>query len=186
MQLPIDVKAVIDEAMDIEGARTTPLSVSVYIDDSAPGDLIGHVRSAFASASAHTRVTIGYLDERPVAPFPGDDMAVLVAGLSERIGEQAAALRAAGVPVMVATTLPRLVESIAEAAGAPIPHGDVVAPEAPHGRLLGCGRDAQAVAVGAEADAAEPVLLNQRAAALLDRRMGEWIIDCLLYTSRCV
>lgn len=28
MQLPIDVKAVIDEAMDIEGARTTPLSVS--------------------------------------------------------------------------------------------------------------------------------------------------------------
>lgn len=30
MQLPIDVKAVIDEAMDIEGARTTPLSVSVY------------------------------------------------------------------------------------------------------------------------------------------------------------
>ena len=76
MQLPIDVKAVIDEAMDIEGARTTPLSVSVYIDDSAPGDLIGHVRSAFASASAHTRVTIGYLDERPVAPFPGDDMAI--------------------------------------------------------------------------------------------------------------
>lgn len=181
MQLPIDVKAVIDEAMDIEGARTTPLSVSVYIDDSAPGDLIGHVRSAFASASAHTRVTIGYLDERPMAPFPGDDMAVLVAGLSERIGEHAAALRAAGVPVMVATTLPRLVESIAEAAGAPIPHGDVVAPEAPHGRLLGCGRDAQAVAVGAEADAAgdaaEPALLDQRAAALLDRRMGEWIID---------
>ena len=118
MQLPIDVKAVIDEAMDIEGARTTPLSVSVYIDDSAPGDLIGHVRSAFASASAHTRVTIGYLDERPMAPFPGDDMAVLVAGLSERIGEHAAALRAAGVPVMVATTLPRLVESIAEAAPA--------------------------------------------------------------------
>ena len=32
---------------------------SGYIDDSAPGDLIGHVRSAFASASAHTRVTIG-------------------------------------------------------------------------------------------------------------------------------
>ena len=121
--------------------------------------------------------------------FPGDDMAVLVAGLSERIGEHAAALRAAGVPVMVATTLPRLVESIAEAAGAPIPHGDVVAPEAPHGRLLGCGRDAQAVAVGAEADAAgdaaEPALLDQRAAALLDRRMGEWI-SCLLYTSRCV
>ena len=184
MQLPIDVKAVIDEAMDIEGARTTPLSVSVYIDDSAPGDLIGHVRSAFASASAHTRVTIGYLDERPVAPFPGDDMAVLVAGLSERIGEQAAALRAAGVPVMVATTHALAWwTSIAEAARR-IPF----LTETWWRRRLRTGGCSAAGAMlrpwpsARTADAAGG-RRGTRACSTsgpprsLDRRMGEWIID---------
>ena len=38
MQIPVDVKAVIDEATNIDEARQTPLSVSVYIDESAPGD----------------------------------------------------------------------------------------------------------------------------------------------------
>lgn len=37
MKLPIDLKAVIEAATDIESARNTPVSVSVLIDDSAPG-----------------------------------------------------------------------------------------------------------------------------------------------------
>ena len=49
MQLPIDVKALIDEMTDIEAARNTPLSVSVFIDEAAPADLAAHVRNAFAS-----------------------------------------------------------------------------------------------------------------------------------------
>ena len=36
MQLPIDVKALIDEATNIDEARNTPLSVSVYIDEGRP------------------------------------------------------------------------------------------------------------------------------------------------------
>lgn len=36
MKLPIDLKAVIEAATDIESARNTPVSVSVLIDDSAP------------------------------------------------------------------------------------------------------------------------------------------------------
>ena len=62
MQLPVDIKAVIDEATNIDEARRTTLSVSVYLDDSAPGDVQAHVRQAFASASPHARVSLMYLD----------------------------------------------------------------------------------------------------------------------------
>ncbi len=131
MQLPVDIKAVIDEATNIDEARRTTLSVSVYLDDSAPGDVQAHVRQAFASASPHARVSLMYLDGRPFAPFSGDDMAVIVAGLNEQVGEYAAQVRAAGVPVMVVTTLPALVADIAKAQGAPIPQGDLVFPKPP-------------------------------------------------------
>ena len=61
-------------------------------------------------------------------PYGADDMAVIVAGDSPRIGEQAAHIRGAGIPVMVATTAPRAVAAAAEAAGWPVPEGDIVAP----------------------------------------------------------
>lgn len=131
MQLPIDIPAILKEATDIEGAAATPLAVSVLIDDTAPGDVVGHVRSAFASAGTHTRVTISYLTEAPVVPYEADDMAVIIAGTSEWIGDQAARLREAGIPVMVATTMPVLVHDMAEAFGAPIPAGDIVSPALP-------------------------------------------------------
>ena len=129
MQLPVDVKAIFDAATDIESARAMPLSVSVLIDDTAPGDLTAHVRNAFASAHASVRVTIGYLGDSLAKPHAGDNMVVLVAGLSERMGAHAKSVRDAGVPAMVATTLPRLVEDMANATGVPIPAGDVVFPE---------------------------------------------------------
>ena len=90
MNLPLDIPALLKAATDIDEARNTPLAVSVYIDETAPGDVVGHVRSAFASAGAKTRVTIGYLDDNLLAePYGADDMAVIVAGDSPRIGEQA-------------------------------------------------------------------------------------------------
>ena len=129
MNLPLDIPALLKAATDIDEARNTPLAVSVYIDETAPGDVVGHVRSAFASAGAKTRVTIGYLDDNLLAePYGADDMAVIVAGDSPRIGEQAAHIRGAGIPVMVATTAPRAVAAAAEAAGWPVPEGDIVAP----------------------------------------------------------
>ena len=129
MNLPLDIPALLKAATDIDEARNTPLAVSVYIDETAPGDVVGHVRSAFASAGAKTRVTIGYLDDNLLAePYGADDMAVIVAGDSPRIGEQAAHIRGAGIPVMVATTAPHAVAAAAEAAGWPVPEGDIVAP----------------------------------------------------------
>ncbi|WP_165172857.1 YcjF family protein [Adlercreutzia sp. ZJ242] len=204
MQLPVDIPAVIKAATDIETTAKTPLAVSVLIDDEAPGDVVGHVRSAFASAGRHTRVTISYLDERPVVPYEADDMAVIVAGTSDFIGAQAARLREAGIPVMVATTMPDLVRDMAEAFGTPIPEGDIVSPVRASSRAgeaagklaarvglraAGAGEGAggsagaagpEAASAGAEgsetAAAAEPYELDEEAASALDRRMGEWII----------
>lgn len=202
MNLPIDIPALISAATDIDSARNTPLAVSVYLDETAPGDVVGHVRSAFASAGARTRVTLGYLEEGMLPePYGADDMAVIVAGASPVIGEAAAHVRNAGVPVMVATTSPRTVREAAEAAGFPIPEGDIVAPDmtrptpwsdaaATVARRITAGRtgdgDAEAPealealerAVPVEEDpaSAEPIALGPEEAADLDRRMGEWII----------
>ncbi len=193
MNLPLDIPALLRAATDIDAARNTPLAVSVYLDETAPGDMVGHVRSAFASAGARTRVTLGYLDDGALPePYGADDMAVIVAGESPRIGEAAAHVRGAGIPVMVAT---------AEATGFPIPEGDVVAPDmtrpTPWGdaaatvaRRMTAGRTEEeaaeapealeaverAVPVEAKPAADEPIELTDEAAADLDRRMGEWII----------
>ena len=48
MNLPLDIPALLKAATDIDEARNTPLAVSVYIDETAPGDVVGHVRSALS------------------------------------------------------------------------------------------------------------------------------------------
>ena len=205
MNLPIDIPALLSAATDIDAARNTPLAVSVYLDETAPGDVVGHVRSAFASAGARTRVTLGYLDDGAPEPYQADDMAVVVAGGAPFIGEAAAHIRGAGIPVMVVTTQPHGVATTAAASGYAIPEGDLVAPQMTDPTPLA---DAAATlarrvtaprATGAEPAAApettaelallehpapveeapaadEPIALDEEAAATLDRRMGEWII----------
>ena len=37
MNLPLDIPALLKAATDIDEARNTPLAVSVYIDETAPG-----------------------------------------------------------------------------------------------------------------------------------------------------
>lgn len=200
MKLPIDLKAVIEAATDIESARSTPVSVSVLIDDSAPGDVAAHVRSAFVGAGAHARVTVGYFAGPAFSPYEGDDMAVIVAGFSEEVGRRAAEIRAAGVPVMVVTSMPRLVADMASAYGNPIPEGDLVAPEG----VEACETDGDAACASGEVACAHmsvftgirakgsagsaagfagssddpdaPIPIDAAAACALDRRMGEWVV----------
>ena len=93
MQLPVDIGALLEEVVSVEAARATPLSVSVYVDETAPGDVAAHVRQAFASASDTARVSLIYLDGREFAPSSGDDMACIVAGLDENVGAYARACR---------------------------------------------------------------------------------------------
>ena len=157
MQLPVDVKALIDEATDIKAARDTPLSVSVYIDDTAPADLVAHVRGAFASTASTVRMTISYLD-RSFMPQAGDDIAIVVAGDSAKVGAAAKAIRAVGAPAMVVALSPAAVGTRAEAAGCAIPDGDLISPsEGDEGRE-------------------EPFELDDAAALDLDTRMGRWIV----------
>lgn len=128
MNMPVDISEVFKIATDMKEVASTPITVSIHIDDSAPGALVGHVRSAFASAGEHTRVTIEYLDDARVEPKEGEDMAVIVAGAAAYVGEAASALRHAGVPTMVVTSDPASVADAAHAAGHAIPAADIVAP----------------------------------------------------------
>lgn len=184
MKLPIDVSAVVNAATDLEAARNTPVSVSVIIDDTAPGDIAAQVRTAFLGAGSHARVTIGYFDGPTFEPYPGDDMAVIVAGTSEEVGKRAAQIRAAGVPVMVATSLPSLVDDMARAFGNPIPEGDLVSPDAPKREEAPAGEeDADGETCAGEREGAhagapeEPIAVDAAAAVSLNRRMGEWVVD---------
>lgn len=204
MKLPVDIKALIDETTNIKAASETPLSVSVYLDESAPGDVVAHVRNKFASSLPTVRMTIMYVGAN-FAPQDSDDIAVLVAGLSPNIGSYAADLRALGVPVMVVTTLPVKVAALAEEAGHPIPKGDLIYPAprkeakdtmtedmqaaqvvhaselAERSALPDQGREVAGVDVDNQAIESvqpdEPIALDDDAAEDLDTRMGRWIVS---------
>ena len=156
MQLPVDVKALLDEVTDISSARDRALAVSVYVDDTAPADLIAHVRNVFASPSSRVRMTVTYIGDS-FAPHPTDDIAVIVAGSSRVVGACAAAIRAVGVPVMVATTAADEVMRFAALSGDPIPEDDVVS-----AREGGGGTEGG---------------FDDEAAPALDERMGRWIVS---------
>lgn len=159
MGLPIDIGAVLEEAIDIKSAAETPIAVSVYVDESAPIDLAAHVRAAFSSTNAQVRVSITYVSDSLGAVRSADDMAVIVAGFGEKTGAFAAELRAAGVPAMVVCTCPSLVSEMAKAFGEPVPEGDLVYPR-----------------VGEEgASPEEPIAFSDEARISLDKRMGEWV-----------
>lgn len=116
-------------------------------------------------------------------------MACIVAGLSDRVGAAAAKLRASGVPVMVVTTLPQLVDEIADASGHPIPKGDVVAPALTklayeHVSASSCASPVLEASWGkpkapeaGDAGACEPIELIEEAAQSLDEVMGAWVAE---------
>lgn len=171
MQIPVDIKAVIDEATNIDEARETPISISVYMDESAPGDIQAFVRQAFASASVHARVSISYFPSTPVMAVPENDMAIIVAGLDGNVGAYAEVLRDAGVPVMVVTTMPQLVQDIATTSGHTLLQKDIIAPQfalAEEGIIpFEVFQQAQN----------EPQFLSSDDTDFLNTSMGEWIIE---------
>lgn len=168
MQIPIDVKAVFDEATNIDAARQTPLSVSIYMDETAPGDVQALVRQAFASASPHARVSTLYFPSFPVVVAAEVDVAVIVAGVNEEIGKYAAEMRDAGVPVMIVTSLPELVSALAEKTGYPLPKADILGP------FIQVRKNALPAKTGMDA---EPHVLDNELSESLSKRMGEWIIE---------
>lgn len=178
MGLPVDLGEVFRIAKDMKAVSDVPVSVSVIIDDSAPGDLAAHVRAAFASTNAHTRVTVTYLDAGYVPGEVRDDFAVIVAGASLEVGALAAKIRAHSVPVMVVTDDPSSVSRRAHEAGEEIPVADIVAPV----KLKGALEEKAASLIPAlrakvdDVTGSDVVPLDEDTFKLLYQRMGEWII----------
>ena len=136
MKMSIDVMAVFQEAMDVDAARSVPITVSVLLDEAAPADLVAFVRSSFASASPQARVSVNYFSDASAAFDGKSDMAVIAAGVTQEVGLIARRLRDAGIPALVVTTLPQVVEQTAIEQGHPIPEGDLVAPMTQDGDVV--------------------------------------------------
>lgn len=205
--IPLDVKALIEEALHVSAATNEPVSVSVYLDETAAQDAVAHVRNLFASAAVNARVTLSYLGPSQAPVSTNDDMVVIVAGRSAAVGPFAKEAREKGVPAMVVTTEPSAVERIAQESGCAIPEGDLISPlaadaaSAPFAQALaqvmgaaqgrgsqgegtaedeGSDRDQQveeAASRDASQNAQEPLELTVPAARVLDQRMGSWVIE---------
>ena len=188
MQLPVNFMDLRNAFDSVKKAQEEPISVSVYLDDTAHPELVAHVRSVFASSSAHARITLSYLEYAHHAIEQKDDMVALVAGTDDRIGESAATLRDAGIAVMVVTDDGAAVAERAAAAGFPIPEGDIIAPaivedalpepeevvEEPAGQttLFNKLKDVKAQVTSSKP---APAHLDEDAIASLDAKMGKWI-----------
>jgi uncharacterized protein (DUF697 family) len=121
MKLPIDIGALISAATDINAAKETPVSLSVYISIDAPAKLAAYARNIFASAASHVRMTIAYLDNFEASHCKDEDFVVIVAGESDIAGVACAAVRCAGTPCVVLA--PTSYTSEGEYA---VPEGDLI------------------------------------------------------------
>lgn len=194
MKMPIDVMAVFQEAMDVDAARSVPITVSVLLDEAAPADLVAFVRSSFASASPQARVSVNYFSDASAAFDGKSDMAVIAAGVTQEVGLIARRLRDAGIPALVVTTLPQVVEQTAIEQGHPIPEGDLVAPMTQDGDVVTL---AEPVVISSDGSgevtydvppipgwqpddplSLEPYALTAHVAEQLSSRMGEWVVAC--------
>ncbi len=124
MEMPVDIKAVLDAAKKVEGARDIPVNAVILVDSTAPQDLIGAVAVAFELLSETSSVRyygLGRLEFNDEIDF-----CCIVAGSDPRIGAAAATAREAGVPVMVVASSPDYVKTLAIENGYAIPSGDVI------------------------------------------------------------
>lgn len=129
MNAPIDVKEAVKTIVDVEAARNMPLHVIVMVDPSAPEDVAGVVRAAFATTAPNGWVEYRDWSVESTKTPAGADLGVLVAGLDPETGAIASGLRAAGVPALTVTSMPQLVCGIAADQGCELIEEDVVAPK---------------------------------------------------------
>ncbi len=178
MQLPVDIPELLKIATDLKEVRDTPIAISIFIDDSAPGELTGHVRAAFASSAARTRVMIEYLGDDLLKSSQDDDFAVIVAGESLEVGKQAQTLREAGIPTMIVSNDPIQTQALSEEGSCPLPAADVVAPLPLAQSTLRKVAAKLPFIPASESDEVidGPIELSDEALKRLDARMGEWII----------
>lgn len=166
--LPIDIKELFETFGDIDAARQMPVCVTLLLDPTAPEDLLDFSKTCFSSTEANARAYAAYY-EGPQMQLPhACDLAVIVAALSEHTGALAASVRSAGVPVLVLTTMPDIVLSLAQATGFPLLEKDMIAPVP----------EADASALPSADDFyKEPYPLDQAREGHMRDAMGAWVVD---------
>ena len=126
VDMPVDVKKVLEVAKSVEEARNIPVGVCVLLDETAPEDLLARVRCIFEPQSPGADVQVFWLDANGTTFDNTTDFVVIVAGSDKRTGEKAHDARMAGIPAMVVASSPDYVESRAKATGFAIPDGDLI------------------------------------------------------------
>ena len=118
----IDIKSLITEALDIERARKTVVSVQVLLDETASPEFQVFVRSGFSSSSVNSRLTVGYYPSQDISGrTEGTDLVVMAAGQTSETGAIAATIRQADIPVLVIAEHGNQVIQSAKDAGHPLP-----------------------------------------------------------------
>ncbi|MGI6591533.1 MAG: YcjF family protein [Eggerthellaceae bacterium] len=167
MKSPVDVKAVLDAVSDTEEARSKEIRVHLYVDDTAPDDLVNLIAAAFRTSAPNASVIVdGYPNDGRM-PDALADMAVLVAGKSKDTGMLVADLRSLNTPSLVVTTSPVEVTRIAVESKYPLMEQDLISPH-----LDSDGLDAIP-----ESTADGTYRLTATSAADLCTDIGEWIVD---------
>ena len=126
MDLPVDIKSVLEAAKSVEEARNIPVGMCVIVDETAPESLLDLVEELLEPLSPGARVVYDELCKGSHSYDDTTDFVVIVAGGNRRVGWFADAVRAEGIPVAVVAASADFVAERAKESGNPIPEGDVL------------------------------------------------------------
>lgn len=129
MKLPIDIADVLLAALDIEKARTVPVSVNILIDETVSAEFQAFVRAGFNSEAPNSRVMVSYFPTQRPDPAVACDLAIIAAGRSDEVPALAAAFEQAGTPVLVVAQDGEGIRERAERAGHALSADAVVCPQ---------------------------------------------------------
>ena len=166
MNSPVDIKAVLDAMSDAEEARSQPVRVHVYLDDTAMGDVANIAIAATRTSAENATVIYDTYPPQHAIPDASADLAILVAGGDGRTGRLYNDLQGLGVPTLVFAANREAVCASAKATRCPIAPEDVIAPTSSEVPL-------------ALSDRAEdsPIQLDSNDAQAMFGQFGRWIID---------
>lgn len=127
MKLPVDIPTLLSAAVDIDRARTIPVSVNILIDETASPEFQAFVRSGFNSLSPNSRIMVSYYPTQMPDSFLACDLTVIVAGANEVTGAIASVFRESDSLVLVVAEDGNEVCERARQAGDPIPEEEIIA-----------------------------------------------------------
>ena len=166
MNSPVDIKAVLDAMSDAEEARSQPIRVHVYLDESASDDLANVAMAATRSSAQNATVLYDTYPPMHAIPDASADLAVLVAGGDGRTGKLYNDLHNMGVPTVVFAVNREAICAAAKATRNPISAEDVIAPIS----------SADEHALPDRADAS-PIDLDSNDAKAMFTQFGTWVVD---------